>query len=48
MTEFKLYDYQENLVDRSKTYIAKKSGVLIQSPPGSGKSVMIAEVVKTL
>lgn len=46
MTEFKLYDYQENLVDQARHILLKKSGVLIQSPPGSGKSVMIAEVVK--
>ena len=46
MTSFKLYDYQENLVDQARHILLKKSGVLIQSPPGSGKSVMIAEVVK--
>ncbi|ASN72792.1 hypothetical protein 7F16_2 [uncultured Caudovirales phage] len=46
MAEFKLYDYQENLVDQARHILLKKSGVLIQSPPGSGKSVMIAEVVK--
>ncbi|PTK63351.1 helicase [Staphylococcus haemolyticus] len=46
MAEFKLYDYQENLVDQARHILLKRSGVLIQSPPGSGKSVMIAEVVK--
>ncbi|MGC9650047.1 DEAD/DEAH box helicase family protein [Staphylococcus warneri] len=46
MTTFKLYDYQEKLVDQARHILLNKSGVLIQSPPGSGKSVMIAEVVK--
>jgi len=44
---FSLYPYQEKLVDRARESIAKGSkGVLIQSPPGSGKSVIIASVAK--
>ncbi|MGK8517838.1 DEAD/DEAH box helicase [Staphylococcus arlettae] len=46
MTNFKLFDYQINLVDKARHLLLKHQGVLIQSPPGSGKSVMIAEVVK--
>ncbi|MDP4460396.1 DEAD/DEAH box helicase [Staphylococcus hyicus] len=46
MTNFKLYDYQQSLVDNARLQLAKHNGVLIQSPPGSGKSVMIAEIVK--
>ena len=44
---FKLFDYQKRLVDEARTHIANgHKGVLIQSPPGSGKSVVIAEIVK--
>lgn len=46
MTTFKLYDYQESLVDKARHILLDNQGVLIQAPPGSGKSVMIAEVVK--
>lgn len=46
MAAFKLYDYQEKLVDQARHILLDKPGVLIQSAPGSGKSVMIAEVVK--
>ncbi|MDW3879882.1 DEAD/DEAH box helicase [Staphylococcus saprophyticus] len=46
MTNFKLFDYQLDLVDKARHLLLKNQGVLIQSPPGSGKSVMIAEVVK--
>lgn len=46
MPTFKLYDYQESLVDKARHILLKQPGVLIQAPPGSGKSVMIAEVVK--
>lgn len=44
---FKLYDYQEKLVDEArKSIIEGSKGVLIQSPPGSGKSVVIASIAK--
>ncbi|RIN77814.1 DEAD/DEAH box helicase [Staphylococcus simulans] len=46
MTSFKLYDYQLELVDKARKLFNETDGVLIQSPPGSGKSVMIAEIVK--
>lgn len=46
MTNFKLYDYQEKLVNKARYLLLENQGVLIQSPPGSGKSIMIAEVVK--
>lgn len=43
----KLYPYQEDLVNETRNLIAKGSkGVLIQSPPGSGKSVVIAMIAK--
>jgi len=44
---FKLRPYQQELVDEARKAIAQGSkGVLIQSPPGSGKSVVIAEIAK--
>ncbi|GBD74215.1 hypothetical protein TEHN7126_2243 [Tetragenococcus halophilus subsp. halophilus] len=44
---FKLYDYQQNLVDRARNSLAKgNKGVMIISPPGSGKSVVIAEIAR--
>lgn len=46
MSNFKLFDYQLELVDKARHLLLENQGVLIQSPPGSGKSVMIAEVVK--
>lgn len=47
MSSFKLYDYQQELVDGARDEIKKGAkGVLIQSAPGSGKSVVIAEIIK--
>ena len=44
---YELYDYQQTLVDRSRKSIGNGSkGVLIQSPPGSGKSVVISEITR--
>lgn len=44
---YKLHDYQTELVNLARDELAGGSkGVLIQSPPGSGKSVVIAEIVK--
>lgn len=43
----KLYPYQETLVQEARKDIAGGAkGVLIQSPPGSGKSVVIATIAK--
>ncbi|MDN6629706.1 MAG: DEAD/DEAH box helicase [Staphylococcus equorum] len=42
-----LYDYQQTLVDQSRKSIGNGSkGVLIQAPPGSGKSIIIAEIAR--
>ena len=47
MMMFDLYDYQKNLVVRTRKSLTKgHKGVLIQSPPGSGKSVVIAEIAR--
>ena len=42
---FKLFDYQLDLIDRARKQIADKN-VMIVSPPGSGKSVVISEIIK--
>lgn len=43
---FKLFDYQLDLIDRARKQIADKN-VMIVSPPGSGKSVIISEIAKS-
>ena len=44
---FTLRPYQRELVDKARNAIAQGArGVLVQSPPGSGKSVVIAEIAK--
>lgn len=43
---FTLYDYQHDLINQAREKFQSNRGVLIQSPPGSGKSIMIAEVIK--
>lgn len=44
---FKLFDYQQKLVDEARqALINGHKGVLIVSPPGSGKSVVISEIAR--
>lgn len=44
---FKLFDYQSDLVNRTRKSLADgNKGVLIVSPPGSGKSVIISEIAR--
>ncbi|MBD5429327.1 DEAD/DEAH box helicase family protein [Lactobacillus sp.] len=44
---YKLFDYQQNLVDRARNSLASGNrSVLIVSAPGSGKSVVIAEIAR--
>lgn len=44
---YQLRPYQNNLVSDARKYLAQGfKGVLIQSPPGSGKSVVIAEITR--
>ena len=44
---YQLFDYQRNLVNQARDALAQgNKGVLIVSPPGSGKSVVIAEIAK--
>lgn len=44
---YQLFDYQQKLVDGARSALAQgNKGVLIVSPPGSGKSVVIAEIAR--
>lgn len=44
---FQLFDYQRNLVNQTRDALADgHKGVLIVSPPGSGKSVVISEIAR--
>lgn len=44
---FKLFPYQQELVDKARQSLAKGNhSVLLVSPAGSGKSVMIAEITR--
>lgn len=44
---FKLYDYQQRIVDETRNKLRQgNKGVLIVSPPGSGKSVIIGEIAR--
>ncbi|ASN62125.1 DEAD/DEAH box helicase [Latilactobacillus curvatus] len=44
---YNLYDYQQRLVDKARLSLSKGSkGVLIVAPPGSGKSIVIAEIAR--
>lgn len=44
---FKLFDYQRKLVDETRRKLGEGNrGVMVVSPPGSGKSVVIAEIAR--
>lgn len=44
---YQLRPYQIKLVQEARKHLSQgKKGVLIQSPPGSGKSIVIAEIVR--
>ncbi|WP_281828851.1 DEAD/DEAH box helicase [Lactobacillus amylolyticus] len=44
---YQLFPYQQRLVNQARQKLAQgNKGVLIVSPPGSGKSVVIAEIVR--
>ncbi len=47
MLMYSLYNYQQKLVDQARSELAKgNNSVLLISPAGSGKSVVIAEIVR--
>lgn len=41
-----LYPFQETLLNDVETRLTKSRGILVVSPPGSGKSVMIGALIK--
>lgn len=44
---YQLFDYQQKLVNQTRDALAQgNKGVLIVSPPGSGKSVVISEIAR--
>ena len=44
---YKLFDYQQKLVDEARQKLAHNDkGVMLISPAGSGKSVVIAEIAR--
>lgn len=43
---FKLHDYQRELVNKARDKLKVNNGVLVVSPAGSGKSVVIAEIAR--
>lgn len=47
MTMYKLFDYQQKLVDEARQKLAHNDkGVMLISPAGSGKSIVIAEIAR--
>jgi superfamily II DNA or RNA helicase len=41
-----LRDYQNDVIDKSRQYLAKYDRIIIQLPTGSGKSIVISEIIK--
>ena len=46
MKEIRLYDYQEEMKERIDTAFRSYQSVMVQMPTGTGKTVLLAEVVK--
>ena len=46
MKEIRLYDYQEEMMERIDTAFRSYQSVMVQMPTGTGKTVLLAEVVK--
>lgn len=43
---YKLFPYQKELVNKARNSLRQNKSVLIQSPAGSGKSIVIAEIAR--
>ena len=43
---YKLFPYQKELVNKARNCLRQNKSVLIQSPAGSGKSIVIAEIAR--
>ena len=46
MKEIRLYDYQEEMMERIDTAFRSYQSVMVQMPTGTGKTILLAEVVK--
>ena len=47
MKEIKLFDYQEDMVQRIEEAFKTHQSVMVQMPTGTGKTVLLSEVVKS-
>ncbi len=47
MKEIRLYDYQAEMKERIDTAFRSYQSVMVQMPTGTGKTILLAEVVKT-
>ena len=46
MKEIRLYDYQAEMKERIDTAFRSCQSVMVQMPTGTGKTILLAEVVK--
>ena len=46
MKEIKLFDYQEDMKERIEKAFESHQSVMVQMPTGTGKTILLAEVVK--
>ena len=47
MKEIRLYDYQAEMKERIDTAFRSYQSVMVQMPTGTGKTILLAEVVKS-
>ena len=47
MKEIKLFDYQEDMKERIEKAFESHQSVMVQMPTGTGKTILLAEVVKS-
>ena len=46
MKEIRLYDYQKEMMGKIDTAFKSCQSVMVQMPTGTGKTILLAEVVK--
>ena len=47
MREIRLYDYQAEMTERIEAAFRSCQSVMVQMPTGTGKTILLAEVVKS-
>ena len=47
MKEIRLYDYQAEMKERIEAAFRSYQSVMVQMPTGTGKTILLAEVVKS-